>query len=121
MHTNIFNYIDKIVNIVRPQKILYLAIDGVAPRAKMNQQRSRRFRAAQESAKMMEKKRSLYEAFVKKGITSKNLEKFIKEKFDHTVITPGTEFMDRLSNILKVNLLLNYDYSIERTLLGKNL
>ena len=47
------------------------------------------------------KKKDLYESFLKKGITSQKLESFIKEKFDHTVITPGTEFMDRLSKALK--------------------
>lgn len=42
---------------------------------------------------------------MKKGINSKNLEKFIEAKFDHTVITPGTEFMDRLTKALKVNII----------------
>lgn len=36
IYENIFKYTDKVVNLVKPQKVLYLAIDGVAPRAKLN-------------------------------------------------------------------------------------
>ncbi|XP_065219617.1 5'-3' exoribonuclease 1 isoform X2 [Planococcus citri] len=86
---DIFHYIEVLFRIIRPQKLFFMAIDGVAPRAKMNQQRGRRFRSAKEAAdrekEVMKKGEKLPEA----------------DRFDSNCITPGTPFMARLQAQLR--------------------
>jgi 5'-3' exoribonuclease 2 len=40
-----------LVNILKPNKMIVLGLDGVAPRAKMNNQRSRRFKGSRDYRK----------------------------------------------------------------------
>ncbi|KAI5186143.1 hypothetical protein NEHOM01_1308 [Nematocida homosporus] len=79
MFREIYKTIDHLVNIVKPLQLLYIAVDGVAPRAKMNQQRERRFKASDEALAKQEES----------GIVS-------EKGFDSNTITPGTPFMFRL-------------------------
>ncbi|KAG2018391.1 exonuclease II [Coprinopsis cinerea AmutBmut pab1-1] len=87
--TSIFAYVDHLFEKIKPKKLFFMAVDGVAPRAKMNQQRSRRFRTAKEAKEVREK-------------AERRGEKLPEEKaFDSNCITPGTPFMARLSAQLR--------------------
>lgn len=100
MFEAIFEYIDKLMKILKPQKLLYMAVDGVAPRAKMNQQRSRRFRAAKESIMKKSEVTRIREELKEKGVVFDE-DETKKSHFDSNVITPGTEFMINLSHALQ--------------------
>lgn len=62
-----------------------MAIDGVAPRAKLNQQRSRRFRSAKDMAEAT------------KDLPKDDQGKTAASVFDSNCITPGTEFLAQVS------------------------
>ncbi|TFY53636.1 hypothetical protein EVJ58_g9344 [Rhodofomes roseus] len=100
MMLEIFQYTERVVNMVRPRKLLFMAIDGVAPRAKMNQQRSRRFRSSQEAKEKEEARKEAVAMWEAMGKTLSEDEKN-KKSWDSNAITPGTPFMDLLASSLR--------------------
>jgi 5'-3' exoribonuclease 1 len=74
----IFNYIEHLFGKIQPRKLFFMAIDGVAPRAKMNQQRARRFRTALDAERAKDKA-------LREGVEMPK-----EDAFDSNCITPGT-------------------------------
>lgn len=82
---NIASYTLNLIDITQPTECLYIAIDGVAPRAKMHQQRKRRFLSAQRN----------------KAVSAFKAKHRIPDtQWDSNCITPGTDFMLKLDKYL---------------------
>jgi 5'-3' exonuclease len=83
-------YIKQMTTLVNPTQTLYIAVDGVAPMAKIKQQRLRRFRSAVQAE---EEARIRAEA---KGVPYTQ-----QPRWDTNAITPGTQFMKALAFALR--------------------
>ena len=87
MMDRIIKYITYIINYVNPSDLIYIAVDGVAPIAKINQQRKRRYKSVIDKQYQTE--------LNKKYNIIKN------DVWSNIVITPGTNFMIKLD--LEIN------------------
>jgi len=86
MIKRIINYLNFLKEMCNPRRKMVVSIDGVAPLAKMNQQRLRRFMALRNLERSENIKR-------KHGRTVPN-------RWSNIEITPATEFMEKLHNAL---------------------
>jgi 5'-3' exonuclease len=75
MYNKIFLEMTRIINLIDPKKLIFIAIDGPCPKPKMIQQRLRRYKSAKE-----------------------------KKEWDSNAITPGTDFMNNLENYILKNI-----------------
>ena len=80
--------IDEVINKIKPKNV-YLAFDGIAPLAKINQQRSRRYRTLIEHE------------FIEKCKKKYNMKNNYSDIWSSVLITPGTDFMNTLNNYFK--------------------
>jgi 5'-3' exonuclease len=103
--SNVIRIIKEYINLLKPTEILMIAFDGVAPVAKLEQQRSRRFK-------------SLYQNSLSKSI-SKTTE---PDPWNTTAITPGTQFMKTLDHQISQAFLDPEKYGLNKIIVsGSNI
>lgn len=104
MFEQITNYLDYLEDYVKPTKTMNIFVDGVAPLAKITQQRKRRYK-------------TMYDIEKTNEIKLKYGEKLDKLSWTNICITPATKFMEKLNKHLikhykkKANDKIKYIYS----------
>jgi 5'-3' exonuclease len=91
----VLSYIRAMTRLVAPTEGVYVAVDGVAPMAKIRQQRARRFKSAIAAEEEAAVRRSVGGAA---AATSAAVP--VGDRWDSNAITPGTAFMSRLTATL---------------------
>lgn len=86
MINNVIIYLEKTIQLADPKKGVYVAVDGVAPVAKMKQQRLRRYKSVRD--------KEVFDNIRKKH------KKEIPFFWSNSAITPGTNFMKTLTRKL---------------------
>lgn len=98
---SVIHTIDTYILLLKPSKCVVIAFDGVAPVAKLEQQRSRRFK-------------SLYQNTV-----TRRLQKKVETELWNTAsITPGTHFMHRLNETIRNAFREPSIYSLEQIIVS---
>ena len=87
-YQDVCDTIDKLFQIIKPRNLLFISVDGVAPRTKMNQQRIRRYR---KNTNMTMEELEI--------IKEKNID--INNQFNSDAISAGTKFMFDLTTYIK--------------------
>lgn len=94
----VFAEMDMAFKITDPQILVYIAMDGVAPRAKMNEQRSRRFMTQED--KKSKKKEDNKQSEEKSAVEESQKSGFFVP-VDNVSISAGTEFMQAANEAIK--------------------
>lgn len=89
------DYLETLCKIIPNLKLIYIAIDGVCPRAKMEQQRQRRFHS------ICRKNRANK---INQQFGSEAEKSVVNNSIDTNIITPGTRFMHKLSDAIKLKI-----------------
>jgi 5'-3' exonuclease len=76
---NVINHIDMYIKLICPTRSIFIAFDGVAPFAKMTQQRTRRYKSTNTAPNDAD-------------------DSHVNLTWNTSAITPGTSFMNKLSN-----------------------
>jgi 5'-3' exonuclease len=96
----VFDKIDEYITLICPDSNIFIAFDGTAPVAKLEQQRQRRHK-------------SLYQNKIAKAIMKR-----VEDPWNTTAITPGTKFMIGLNETLRKKYTNPVTYNVKNIILS---